>query len=191
MSTDTTQSIVEALPKLIQTLTPLTPEDRQKAIRAALVIFGQTPSTPAAGIDEESGQTLPPANGSSNKASGWMKKFGISQDQLENLFAIDGDSVEIIATTMPGTSLRQKSVESYVIAGLASFLKTGDPAFTDKDARAVCSKVGCYDPSNHTNYMRAIGNLASGSKETGWKLSNPGLSRAAAIVKSLAQPPSA
>ena len=56
---------------------------------------------------------------------------------------------------------------------------TGEATFADKDAREVCNKVGCYDSPNHSNYMKAFGNLTVGAKDTGWKLSNPGLLEAA------------
>lgn len=113
-----------------------------------------------------------------------MRKSGISQEQLDHVFAVDS-GCEVIASRMPGGSKRQQTVEAYLIAGLQALLQAGEAEFSDQSARAVCAKVGCYDRPNHSNYMKALGNLVSGSKDTGWKLTNPGLGKAAEIVKAL------
>jgi hypothetical protein len=187
MSSEPNNPSVEAALKLVQLLAPLNPEERDRAIAAAKILLGHPTSAthapaspPAPGVTLDSGSVSP-------KASAWMKKYSITQDQIDQVFAVDGGTIEVIASSMPGSSMRQKTVEAYVICGLKSFLQSGDPSFTDKEAREVCMRVGCYDTPNHSNYMKALGNLAAGSKESGWKLSNPGISKAAEIVKDLTQ----
>jgi len=179
---------VEAAAKLVQILLPLTPDERKRAIAASMLLLGQ-PMDEAVQkpTQQRSLEDLPPSSeGISPKAFGWMRKNGITREQLDHVFSIEQDSIEVIAAKMPGDSKRQQTVEAYVICGLKAFLQTGEPTFGDKDARVICSKVGCYDIGNHSNYVNALGNLASGSREIGWKLSNPGLVRAADIVKTLA-----
>lgn len=187
MSSEPNNPSVEAALKLVQLLAPLTHEERDRAIAAAKILLGHpTSSTPTPAPAQEPGGISD--NGSvSPKASAWMKKHSITRDQLEQVFAIDGNMIDVIASSMPGTSKRQQTVEAYVICGLKSFLQSGEPGFTDKEAREVCVRVGCYDTPNHSNYIKALGNLATGSKESGWKLSNPGISKAAEIVKELTQ----
>ncbi len=173
---------LEAVPKLFNLLSPLSAEERQRAIKATLILFGQ-PETHSK-VDTHQEQ-MEPSGGISGKAIVWMKKNSISRDQLEHVFSIEDDSVDVIAARMPASGKRQQTVQAYVICGLKTFLKTGDPAFTDSEARELCSKVGCYDVANHSNYRKAFGNLLNGSKDSGWKLTNPGLSEAVKIVKSL------
>jgi hypothetical protein len=128
---------------------------------------------------------MEPSGGISGKAIVWMKKNSITRDQLEHVFSVEDNSIDVIAARMPANGKRQQTLQAYVICGLKTFLRTGEPAFTDSEARELCSKVGCYDVANHSNYRKAFGNLLNGSKDSGWKLTNPGLSEAVKIVKAL------
>lgn len=181
--------VVEAVPKLVHVLEPLSPDDRQRAIAATLVLFGQpTPTSREiaaikGGVTEvqhDLGDDLSP------KAVAWAKKNGVTRELLDHVFAIDADSVDVIAGSMPDTGKRKQTVQAYILCGLASFLKSGDVAFADNDARALCNKVGCYDIANHGAYIKGFSNLIHGSKGAGWKLTNPGLIEAAQIIKRLA-----
>jgi hypothetical protein len=180
---DLTRKTADATLKLVEILGGLDSEQRNRAISAAMVLLGE-PNYKAMGSREEK---LPEGgDGLSPKALVWAKKSAITIDQLEHVFAIESDSVEVIAARAPGNSKRLQTIEGYVLCGLASFLASGDPSFTDDNARTVCKKLGAFDASNHFNYMRGLGNLVGGSKEVGWKLTNPGLSRAAELVKQIA-----
>src|SRR5438477_5783057 len=177
---------VEAVRQLVNTLTPLNADDRRRAISAATILLGDSGGA-ATPFDDSHDEDAGPIDGISPKASGWMKKNGLTRELLDYVFSIDGGGIDVIATKMPGVSKRQQTVESYLMCGLRSFIQTGEVTFVDKDARSLCQKVGCYDPPNHSNYMRALGNRVTGSKDTGWKLTNPGLSEAAHIVKQLTE----
>jgi hypothetical protein len=185
---------VEAATKLIQILAPLSVEERERAISAAKILLGHSSPDPrgASSLPVPESIPTPSPHGLSSKVDAWMKKHALTSEMLEQVFAFDPTipAVDIIAAKMPGTSKRQQTVESYVICGLKSFLLTGDPVFSDKDARQVCTKIGCYDGPNHATYLKALDNLVHGSKEAGWRLSNPGLVRAGEIVKQLNSSPS-
>ena len=178
--------VIDAVPKLVHLLDPLSPDDRQRAIAAAMILFGQSPSSggtsqknAAAEAQHELGDDL------SQKSIAWAKKNGVTRELLDHVFAIDADSIAVIAGSMPDSGKRKQTVQAYILCGLASFLKTGEVSFADADARALCNKVGCYDMANHGAYTKGFGNLIHGSKGTGWKLTNPGLIEAAQIVKRL------
>jgi hypothetical protein len=179
--------VLEAIPKIVHVLTPLSSEERQRAISAAMLLFGETAPTPSASLKTLKSEEHPPDEGGiSGKGLLWMKKNALTREQLEHVFSIDSDSIDVITSNLPGKSKRQQTVQAYVLCGLKSFLRTGETSFSDKEGRELCDKkVGCYDSPNHSNYMKAFGNFLSGSKETGWKLTNPGLSEAAQIVKQL------
>ncbi len=177
---------VEAVPQLVQLLSDLPASERQKALSAAMILLGD--SLPEPSIHGGRSGPTPLAksiDGISPKAASWMTRSGLSQEQLEHVFSIETDSVDVIAAKMPGNSKRHQTVQSYVICGLGSFLRTGETSFTDKDARELCQKIGCYDSPNHSNAMKALGNFVHGSKDAGWKLTAPGLTEAAKIVKEL------
>lgn len=182
----TSSSPVEAVPKLVHLLQSLSSEDRHKAVSAAMILLGDSPVYGGNTAPGKQGGLIQPDSEISGKAQSWMAKNGITRDHLDHVFSIDQGAVEVIASHLPGSSKKQQTVQAYVLCGLKSFLLTGDMAFIDKDARDVCQKVGCYDSANHATYMKAFSNLIGGSKEIGWKITNPGLSEAAKIVRTLA-----
>ena len=73
----------------------------------------------------------------------------------------------------------------YVLTGIARLLATGEPSFDDKAARAACKNLGCLNETNHASYIKDRGNRMTGSKETGWKLTAPGLALGAALIKEI------
>jgi hypothetical protein len=189
------KSVAAATPKLVQLLTPLTPEGRQRAIASALMVFGESLSSATRQKDKDadvvSGSHAAAGEGICQKAAAWMKKNALSREQLEHAFSIDRDSIDVIASQMPQKTVSKQVVQAYVICGVAAFLKTGELAFTDKDARRLCEKVGAYDQANHATYTKKFANLITGSKEAGWKLTNPGLSEGVKIIKELVPEPTA
>ena len=181
-------AVVAAVAKLVDVLTPLAAEDRTRAISAAAVLLGDSAEvrSPAAFKAEPAGAG---PQAVSAKGIGWMKKNGFSDEVLDHTFSIDKDGIDVIAARMPGKSKRQQTLETYIICGLRAFLQSGEPAFGDKEARELCQRIGCYDSANHYNYVKGFGNRIAGSKDSGWRLTNPGLSQAAYIVKQLAEEP--
>jgi hypothetical protein len=179
---------VQVVPKLVELLGALSAEERDRAVSAAMILLGHSRALES-DLHNTTGPSKPrhsPDGDISAKADTWMTRNAIPREDLDELFSIDADGIHVIAAKMPGKSKRQQTIAAYVICGLSSFIAKGDPSFSDKDARALCQKIGCYDTPNHFNYVKGLGNFVSGSKEAGWKLTNPGLNRAAQIVRELA-----
>jgi hypothetical protein len=191
----TTSNITDVLATIVNALTPLDSQERERIIRAALTLLGETFMQPsiknveegsAGGVkghrikeeeDEES------TKGLSNQSKTWLKKNGISQDQLGEIFHIEQGSAEVIADNMVGGKGPQKTVNAYVLQGVSSYLVNGDPSFDDKSARDLCVKAGCYDVKNHATNLKSKSNLFTGTKDSGWKLTNPGLKHGAELIK--------
>lgn len=179
-----TKNVVAAVPKLVQLLEPLTPDERQRAISATMILFGQ--SAPIQSGNQSAGEPHEVGEGICTKAASWMKKNAITREQLDHVFSIEADSIDVIAARMPESGKRKQTTQAYVLCGVRSFLRNGDLNFSDADARELCNRVGCYDAANHAAYTTSFGNLITGSKESGWRLTNPGLSVGAQIIKQLA-----
>jgi hypothetical protein len=109
----------------------------------------------------------------------------VSAEQLAHIFHIDGETVDIIADTSPGKNQKDQTINAYVLTGIGEYLKTGEAKFTDKAARESCKKMGCFGETNHSTYLKRPGNIMSGSKESGWTLTGPGLKAAAELVKGM------
>jgi predicted XRE-type DNA-binding protein len=123
--------------------------------------------------------------GISAKAQNWMKQNQLTMAQVERLFDVGTDGVTVIASEAPGKHGKDKTINAYVLQGVSRFLASGDAVFDDKDARKVCEHFGCYDNTNHAARLDEKGNLFTGSKSTGWKITAPGLKHGADLIKQL------
>lgn len=172
---------------VVKLLEPLESHDRKKIIRAALTLLDEDTSV----ADDKSGkkateQADDDGDTSFNaKAKLWIKKNGLTAEQLAQVFHVDGENVEIILDTAPGNNQKQQTINAYLLTGTAGLLRTGEPKFDDKTARDACRKMGCYSDTNHATYIKKPGNILSGTKESGWALTGPGQKTGAELIKGL------
>jgi hypothetical protein len=171
-------------------LEPLDSEGRQKAINGALAMLGEAPTHGAPGgraigAAGRSDAADPTLIGLSPRGAAWIKQNGLNVAQIEQVFDISNQGVTVIASETPGKNKKEQSRNAYVLLGVSRLLASGDATFADKDARKVCEDLGCYDKANHAAYMNDKGNVLTGSKATGWKLTSPGLKHGADLVKEL------
>jgi hypothetical protein len=182
-------NIADIASKMFHLLDPLTSEDRQRAMNGALAMLGEAPGqsapTPVAVSGVAAAAPGPNVIGLSPKGGAWMKQNGLTLDQVERVFDISNQGVDLMAAEAPGRNRKEQTRNTYVLVGLSRMLASGDANFADKDARKACEDLGCYDPANHAAYMNDRGNLLTGSKSTGWKLTSPGLKFGADLVKEL------
>jgi len=181
--------LAEATTSVYEILEPFSEEERSKIVRAAMMLLGQTPPGPAAPASRsvEANGALA-ANEATDavvgpKARRWLNQNSITSSMLEECFHLEADPPEVVAE-VPGNSAREKTANCYLLTGIAAFLKTEEPTFSDTTARALCEHVGCYDATNHTKYVK-LGNQATGDKKRGWKLLAPGLKNGAALLKQI------
>jgi hypothetical protein len=172
--------------RLFELLEPLEPAMRKRAIKAALTMLGEEdtevePEKPKKKTEEASG-------GDSNlptNAKTWMRANGITAEHLGHVFHIEGGTAAIIASEAPGKNGKEKTINAYVLTGIAALLGTGEAKFDDKAGRASCDHFGCYQGSNHATIMKNKGNVLSGTKDSGWTVTGPGLKAGAALIKGL------
>ena len=181
--TKTTDTIV----KLIELLTPLTSEERARLIAGALTVLGDAPVpaaalTPAAAA-AASGSTV--ATGA--KAKNWIKQNGLTAEEIEQVFHIADGKAEVITSSVPGTTDSKRTLNAYILAGVAALLEKDDAKFTDEEGRALCKTLGCFNRPNHATYLGNKGNDFNGSKAAGWHLTTPGLKTGANLIKELAK----
>jgi hypothetical protein len=175
---------LKAVSQLVEILEGLSIEERQRAIRAAQAILGEA----ATGINDDGVPANPEVISSSPKFDAWIRKNSISRDQIEHVYMIHKDSVEVIASSLPGKGNLEQTTQAYLLAGIRNYLLSGEAAFSDEEGRAVRDQVGCYNNKHHAEYIDKFGNLIAGSKRTGWKLTNPGLMEAAKLIQKLTEP---
>jgi hypothetical protein len=182
----TKKSITEIVGTFVDLLAPLPSEDRRRIIHAALTLLGEDAVTKVnvgqreEQQDSEGTSNLPP------RAHTWMRQNGLSIDQLFQVYHLDNENVEIIASEILGKNNREKVRNAYVLQGIASLLRSGDARFDDAAARALCESHGFFDGTNHMKYMKG-GNEFTGSKDKGWTLTAPGLKLGASLVAQLSK----
>jgi hypothetical protein len=174
-----TKNITDAVSAIVGELAGFTPEERQRIVSASLTLLGDSPQNASAHADEDAGDAQFPA-----KARLWMKRYGVTAEQLAHVFHPDGDDVKVIAT-IPGSTKREQVVNAYVLSGIAKLLVSGESKFEDKSARALCESGGFFDGTNHMKYMK--NSEFTGSRDKGWVLTTPGLERGAALVLQIVQ----
>jgi len=175
----------EIVGKIVDLLTPFTSEERGRVISAALTLLGEGSSKHgidknSEGDDDDHRDTFINLSG---KVKSWQKQNGVTGDQLAQMFHIADGKADVIAGEMPGKNKKEQTLNAYVLAGVAQFISTGEPKFTDKDARSLCVAAGCYDSPNHAVTLKAKGNWFTGSKDKGWVLTAPGLKHATTLLK--------
>jgi len=188
----TTAKIMEITTKVVKMLAPLGSNERQQVVQASLTLLGE-PSVGSRSSEEpkslygdgRSGKGL--SRGTSGlpaSANAWAEQNGITSEQLEEVFHADGGNVSVIGN-VPGKNTKAKTLNAYVLQGVVQLLASGAGNFDDKSARQLCQNQGCYNAANHAVYLGATGNILTGSKAKGWKLTAPGLKRGAELVKEM------
>jgi hypothetical protein len=174
---------------LYDLLEPAEPADRKKAIKAAMTMLGDDASV----ADQKPGKGASASAGDDDddddnaefnaKARTWMSRNKVTAEEIAHVFHVDGETVDVIVDTVPGKNQKAQAVNAYMLTGIAEFLKTGESKFTDKVARETCKKLGCFAETNHATHMKKPGNVLSGSKESGWSVTGPGMKTAAELIK--------
>ena len=181
----TNSKITEIASKVFDLLEPLESEERKRVVQAAFMLLGEAPVDVSIPSNHKGRGEEPGIHGLPSRAKTWAKQNDISLDQLEEVFQIDGQTVDVIAADVPGANNKDKTYSAYMVVGVSALLSKGEPKFDDKIARALCKTLGCYNEANHSTYLKDRGNELSGSKEKGWILTAPGLKRGAAIIREL------
>jgi hypothetical protein len=176
--------ITEITAKVVELLEPYESQERQRIVQASLTLLGDifiAPRTVGQPSPIEESEII----SLSDQAKIWMKQNHVSEAELELVFHISEGKADVIVSEIPGKDVKAKTINAYVLQGLANFLVSGTPKFDDKSARALCMKSGCYSAANHAVYIKAVGNKLTGSKDSGWTLTSPGLKQGAELVKGL------
>lgn len=177
--------ITDTTGQVFDLLEPFDSAERHKIVQAALTLLGESPIIQSkmantAASETETNET----SGISKQALVWMKANNLTSSDLSEVFHINDGKVDVIAE-IPGSSASIRSVNSYILQGLSSLISSGDPKFTDESARELCVKAGCFTYKNHSSYIKGLGNQATGNKDIGWTLTNPGLKAGALLIKEI------
>ena len=176
--------IAGVVTKLVSALEGLeNADERRRAIQAALTVCGDAELGPAnpppAGQQTVGGDKT--ATGIHSAGQSWMQRNGVGIQELQEVIHIDDAGASIVSAV--GKGKREQTINTYLLTGVCALLSQGKPEFTDETARSNCESLGCYDMANHGKTLKGFDNKFTGSKKGGWKLTAPGLTAAAALLK--------
>lgn len=178
------KTLPQVVTDIYNLLNPLESDDRQKVFSSVMTLLGES-AVPKMPLASGSGKDMDPERGVSFgvKALRWMKQNGVTSEMLEEIYHAEDGHVEIIASSVPGKGKKGPSTNCYLLAGIKALLKTDEAKFQDAEAVELCKHMGCYDQANHAATRSGLGNITSGTKNTGFTLPAPGLRAAADLIK--------
>lgn len=179
----------DVVAKIYDLLEPLEAADRARVLQSVSGLLGDVPitsgtGTPTSMASGSSSTASPSGHARGAKAQAWMRKHALTDQQLETVFHFDGTG-ELIASP-PGSTKREQTINAYLLLGAQELLANDEARFTEAAAVALCKRLGCHDNANHALTRSKFGNKVTGSKESGFALTVPGLDAAAAAIKQLA-----
>jgi hypothetical protein len=124
-------------------------------------------------------------DGVSPIAQRWIRRNGLTAEQLSKLFTLGIDEIDLIAKTVPGKNRKNKMRSVALLTGIAAYLGSGAPRVQHEALREALSHYNVYDANNFARDMKDMAGEISGSKETGYTLTARGLAAAAQIVNEL------
>jgi hypothetical protein len=172
-------------------LEPLPAEVRTRAIHAALASLGESaplPATKSLSLNEphEFSDTSEMPLGA--KARKWCQRNNLGAKHLEEIFHFTGETVEIIASAVPGSSKKEMTVNCYLLEGVRGLLKNDEPKISDGEVILLCKRLAAYDKNNHPTFRKSVGNRMTGDKANLF-LTGPGENAAADLIKQMAVKP--
>lgn len=177
--------------ELYKILFPYPSDVRQRAIQAAMASLGESvvPLRQAGGLPPGSTQGAEDFDDlkMGPKAVKWAQKHGVTRAMLDEVFHLTDDDKGITASSIPGASKRERTVNCYLLSGLRGLLKSDVPTLNNSDAIAVCKRLDAYDKNNHITYRKEVGNRMNGTTPT-FTLTGPGEVAVAELVKQMTAP---
>jgi hypothetical protein len=187
---DSDPPTTDALTTIISVLKPLTSEERQRTVGAAMLFLGETAAlTPRRSSPEQLRDAVEEGiaeGGYSPHITKWTKLHDVSAEELDHVFHFHDDGTFDLLHA-PGKSKKEQTLNTYTLTGLGRYLTTNQRAFDDARARAFCETIGCYDSPHHAEYLKSRGGEFSGDKTKGYSLTNVGIKNGAALVKQAAK----
>jgi hypothetical protein len=166
-------------------LFPFESEVRQRVIQSAMTLLGETLLAPV-GRSAALASTVMGFDdvGLGPKAMKWVQRHALTRDMLDEIYHFTDGAVEIIASSVPGASKREMTVNCYLLSGIRGLLREDVPSLDETETIVICKRLTAYDKNNHTANRQLVGNKMSGKKPT-FTLTGPGETIAAELIKQM------
>jgi|SRR5579872_758142 len=123
--------------------------------------------------------------GISAVAKKWLTRNGIQASQLDQLFSIGGEEIDLISDSVPGGTKRERMRSVFLLKGVAAYLGTGAARFTHDQLKEACQHYDAWDASHFALIFENLSSEVSGNAKSGYTLTSRGLALAARMVKDM------
>jgi hypothetical protein len=113
----------------------------------------------------------------------WMRRNNLTVNQLGKLYSLGADEIDLIAKSVPGSSMNARTRSVALLKGMAEYLSTGAARVTNEQIKEACLHYDAYDSGNHAKYLRGIVSELSGTKSGGFTLTARGITAATELIK--------
>ncbi|TGM99935.1 hypothetical protein [Leptospira yasudae] len=118
-------------------------------------------------------------------AKKWITRSDLSIDDLAKLFSLGLDEIDLVATSVPGKSKREKSKNIFLLKGIAAYLSSGSPRFNHENLKETLLHYDAFDLANFAKYLTSMASSIGGSKESGYQLTARGIAEATTLIKEM------
>lgn len=115
----------------------------------------------------------------------WIRRIGFSVQDLQSLFSLGIDEIDLVAKTVPGKSVRERLRNVLLLKGAAAYLSTGAARVPGEQLREAALHYKAYDQPNFAKHMKSLASEVGGNKSSGYTLTARGLSSATELIQQL------
>jgi hypothetical protein len=118
----------------------------------------------------------------------WMRRSGLESKNLQSLFSLGIDDIDLVAEAVPGSNKKDRMRSVLLLKGIAAYLSSGAARITHEHIKEACLHYDAYDSTNFSKYLKSLSSEISGTKEAGYTLSARGLTAGTDLVKEILAP---
>lgn len=116
-------------------------------------------------------------------AQKWMKRNNLSVAQLSTMYSLGGDEIDLIARAIPGESKRQRMHNVLLLKCVAAYLGGGAARVSHEQLKETCLHYDAFDSPNFAKHLKDFASEVSGTKQSGYTLTQRGLAAATELIK--------
>jgi hypothetical protein len=183
------KSLPEIVNEIYALLEPIGSDERQRVVSSVMTLLGEVATPKGKGESHDAGDDDADGSGGvplGKRAKRWFNQSELTAEMLEPIFHHEDGKVQIIASEVPGKGKKRQTKNCYLLEGARCLLEKDEAKFAEADVVALCKDLGCHDSANHAANRKSLGNIVTGTKDSGFTLPAPGLKEAAALIKEMA-----
>lgn len=123
--------------------------------------------------------------GVSPAAQRWMKRSGLSEQALSEIFSLGLDEIDLVAKKIPGKNKKEILRSVLLLKGIAGYLSTGTARLMHKALKEAAVHYQAYDQTNFATNMKSFAGEVGGTKATGYTLTARGIAEATKLLQAM------